>query len=125
LPLQLFNYSALELHFKIHRLRNLISQYCGHLFKRAYKDFRAYGLEIELFFRVSIIPNFDSYANLQEVGCQYLAAAKQTAEPAQKEGLVRKAKKMFEVTLQSLPDTAKISEACSKLLPLILKALGM
>jgi hypothetical protein len=27
--------------------------------------------------------------------------------------------------LKGLPDTAKIAEACSKLLPLILKALGM
>jgi len=32
--------------------------------------------------------------------------------------------KMFDATLKSLPDTAKIAEACSKLLPLILKALG-
>ncbi len=56
---------------------------------------------------------------------QALATAKQTEEPAQKEGIVRKSKKMFEATLKSLPDTAKIVEACSKLLPLILKALGI
>jgi hypothetical protein len=31
---------------------------------------------------------------------------------------------MFNATLQSLPDTAKIVEACSKLLPMVLKALG-
>jgi hypothetical protein len=55
---------------------------------------------------------------------QNLAEAKQTEEPAQKEGLARRAKKMFEATLKSLPDTAKIVEASSKLLPLILKALG-
>lgn len=55
---------------------------------------------------------------------QHLAEAKRTTEPTQKEGLVRKAKKMFDATLKNLPDTAKIAEACSKLLPLILKALG-
>ena len=54
-----------------------------------------------------------------------MVEAKQTEEPAKKEGLARKAKKMFEATLKSLPDTAKIVESCSKLLPLILKALGL
>jgi uncharacterized protein YyaL (SSP411 family) len=54
-----------------------------------------------------------------------LAEAKQTPEPEKREGLIRKARKMFDVTLKGLPDTAKIVEACSKLLPLILKALGM
>jgi SPFH domain / Band 7 family len=54
-----------------------------------------------------------------------LAEAKQTPEPEKREGLIRKARKMFEVTLKGLPDTAKIVEACSKLLPLILKALGL
>jgi hypothetical protein len=69
------------------------------------------------------LPNTDKADLLEQV--QNLAEAKQTEEPAQKEGLTRKAKKMFEVTLKSLPDTAKIVEACSKLLPLILKALGL
>jgi hypothetical protein len=55
---------------------------------------------------------------------QALAEVKQTEEPAKREGLARKAIKMFDATLKSLPDTAKIAEACSKLLPLILKALG-
>jgi uncharacterized protein YjbI with pentapeptide repeats len=68
------------------------------------------------------LPEADKADLLEQV--QNLATAKQTEEPAQKEGLVRKAKKMFEATLQGLPDTAKIAEACSKLLPLILKALG-
>jgi hypothetical protein len=68
------------------------------------------------------LPEADKADLLEQV--QNLATAKQTTEPAQKEGLVRKAKKMFEATLQGLPDTAKIAEACSKLLPLILKALG-
>jgi len=54
-----------------------------------------------------------------------LAEAKQALEPEKREGLIRKARKMFEVTLKSLPDTAKIVEACSKLLPLILKVLGV
>jgi SPFH domain / Band 7 family len=54
-----------------------------------------------------------------------LAEAKQTPEPEKREGLIRKSRKMFEATLKGLPDTAKIVEACSKLLPLILKALGM
>ncbi|MEG4343627.1 pentapeptide repeat-containing protein [Microcoleus sp. A003_D6] len=56
---------------------------------------------------------------------QALAEAKQTEEPAKKEGLTRKARKMFEATLSSLPQTASIVEACSKLLPTILKALGL
>ncbi|MBW4650744.1 MAG: pentapeptide repeat-containing protein [Kastovskya adunca ATA6-11-RM4] len=56
---------------------------------------------------------------------QSLAEAKQTEEPTKREGIVRKAMKMFDATLKSLPDTAKIVEACSKLLPLILKALGI
>ena len=56
---------------------------------------------------------------------QALAEAKQTEEPAKKEGLIRKAKKMFDATLSSLPQTASIVEACSKLLPMILKGLGL
>jgi hypothetical protein len=55
---------------------------------------------------------------------QFLAEAKQIEEPAKREGIARKAKKMFDATLKNLPDTAKIVDACSKLLPLILKALG-
>jgi hypothetical protein len=55
---------------------------------------------------------------------QSLAEAKQVEEPAKREGIARKAMKMFDATLKSLPDTAKIVDACSKLLPLILKALG-
>jgi uncharacterized protein YjbI with pentapeptide repeats len=69
------------------------------------------------------LPDADKADLLEQV--QHLAEAKQTAEPAQKEGLARKAKKMFDATLKNLPDTAKIAEACSKLLPLILKALGV
>lgn len=68
------------------------------------------------------LPDTDKADLLEQV--QNLAVAKQTEEPAQKEGLVRKAKKIFTATLNSLPDTAKLAEACSKLLPLILKALG-
>lgn len=56
---------------------------------------------------------------------QALASAKQTEEPAKKEGLTRKARKMFEATLSSLPQTASIVEACTKLLPMILKGLGL
>ncbi|WP_226883652.1 pentapeptide repeat-containing protein [Allocoleopsis franciscana] len=56
---------------------------------------------------------------------QVLAEAKQTEEPAKKEGLARKARKMFDATLSSLPQTASIVEACSKLLPMVLKALGV
>ena len=70
----------------------------------------------------SDLPDTDKADLLEQV--QNLAEAKKTEEPAQKEGLARRAKKMFEATLKSLPDTAKIVEASSKLLPLILKALG-
>jgi uncharacterized protein YjbI with pentapeptide repeats len=68
------------------------------------------------------LPAGDKADLLEEV--QHLAESKQTEDPAQKEGVARKAKKMFEATLQSLPETAKIVKSCSKLLPLILKALG-
>jgi uncharacterized protein YjbI with pentapeptide repeats len=60
---------------------------------------------------------------LEEV--KNLADAGTAEEVAQKETLTRKAKKMFEATLKSLPDTAKIVEASSKLLPIILKVLGV
>jgi uncharacterized protein YjbI with pentapeptide repeats/ElaB/YqjD/DUF883 family membrane-anchored ribosome-binding protein len=56
---------------------------------------------------------------------QALAEAKQTEEPTKREGITRKAMKMFDATLKSLPATASIAEACGKLLPLILRALGM
>jgi uncharacterized protein YjbI with pentapeptide repeats len=68
------------------------------------------------------LPETDKSDLLEQV--KNLAEAKQTKEPIEKEGLVRKAKKIFEATLKGLPDTAKIVEACSKLLPLILKVLG-
>ncbi len=42
-----------------------------------------------------------------------LAEAKKAEEPEKREGIVRKAMKMFDATLKSLPDTAKIVEACS------------
>jgi uncharacterized protein YjbI with pentapeptide repeats len=54
-----------------------------------------------------------------------LAEAPQIEEPQMREGIVRKAMKMFDATLKSLPETAKIVEACSSLLPLILKSLTL
>lgn len=69
------------------------------------------------------LPDTDKADLLEQV--QNLAAAQQTKEPAQKEGLVRRAKKMFEATLKGLPETAEIVEACSKLLPMILQVLGV
>ncbi|MEH2309114.1 pentapeptide repeat-containing protein [Nostoc sp.] len=54
-----------------------------------------------------------------------LADAMETPEQTKKEGLVRKAQKMFKATLIGLPDTAKIVDACSQLLPAILKVLGL
>ena len=71
----------------------------------------------------SELPDPDKADLLEQV--QALAEAKQTEEPAKKEGLTRKARKMFEATLSSLPQTASIVEACSKLLPMILKGLGL
>ena len=71
----------------------------------------------------SDLPEPDKADLLEQV--QALAEAKQTEEPAKKEGLTRKARKMFEATLSSLPQTAIIVEACSKLLPMILKGLGL
>lgn len=69
------------------------------------------------------LPNDDKIDLLEQV--QNLADATQAEDPAKREGIVRKAKKIFDATLKNLPDTAKIVEACSKLLPLILKAMGV
>jgi uncharacterized protein YjbI with pentapeptide repeats len=69
------------------------------------------------------LPDPDKSDLLEQV--QALTEAKQTEEPTKREGITRKAMKMFDATLKSLPDTAKIVEACTKLLPLILKALGL
>lgn len=68
------------------------------------------------------LPDPDKSDLLEQV--QALAKVKQTEELTKREGITRKAMKIFDATLKSLPDTAKIAEACSKLLPLILKALG-
>ncbi len=70
-----------------------------------------------------LLPDTDKADLLEQVG--HLAEAKQTEESAKKEGMVRKAKKMFDATLQSLPATAQIVEASAKLLPLIFKVLGL
>lgn len=71
----------------------------------------------------SEVSNADKTDLLEQV--QALAEVKQTDESTKKENLVRKARKMFEATLKGLPDTAKIVEACNKLMPIILKALGV
>lgn len=68
------------------------------------------------------LPDIDKSDLLEQV--QALAEVKQLKEPVKREGIARKAMKIFDGTLKSLPDTAKIAEACGKLLPLILKALG-
>lgn len=70
----------------------------------------------------SDLPDPDKADLLEQV--QSLAEVKQIEKPAKREGIARKAVKIFDATLKSLPDTAKIVDACSKLLPLILKALG-
>ncbi|MFE4108684.1 pentapeptide repeat-containing protein [Almyronema epifaneia] len=70
----------------------------------------------------SDLPDPDKADLLEQV--QSFAEAKQMEEPAKRESIARKAMKIFDATLKSLPDTAKIVDACSKLLPLILKALG-
>jgi uncharacterized protein YjbI with pentapeptide repeats len=53
------------------------------------------------------------------------ADVKQTSEPEKRTGLVQKAKLIFETILKVLPNTAKLAETCNKLLPMILKALGL
>ena len=53
------------------------------------------------------------------------AEAQQAPEQKHKEGIVRKARKMFDATLKNLPETAKLVDASSKLLPMILKVLGV
>ena len=70
----------------------------------------------------SDLPDPDKADLLEQV--QSLAEAKQIEEPVKREGIARKAMKMFDATLKSLPDTARIVDACSKILPLIFKALG-
>jgi hypothetical protein len=50
-----------------------------------------------------------------------LALAKKVEVPVERETLVRKAKKIIEGTLKNIPATAKIVEACSTLLPIIMR----
>ncbi|MEW6499120.1 MAG: low-complexity protein, partial [Cyanobacteriota bacterium] len=69
------------------------------------------------------LPDTDKADLLEQV--QALAEAQQAKEPTKKEGLIRKANKIFDATLKSLPNTAAIVESCSKLLPMILKVLGI
>jgi len=68
------------------------------------------------------LPDPDKADLLEQV--QKLAEVKAIPEPSRKETMVRQAKKIFEATLKNLPETAKIADSCSKLLPMILKALG-
>ena len=68
------------------------------------------------------LPPEDKADLLEQV--KALTEVPKTPDQEKKEGIVRKAKKIFNATLKGLPDTAKIAEACSKLLPLILKTLG-
>jgi hypothetical protein len=56
---------------------------------------------------------------------KFLAEAKQESKQDKKESLARKARKIFDSTLKALPDTAKLIDASSKLIPLILKSLGI
>jgi len=49
----------------------------------------------------------------------------EAAQDPEKQGLGRKAIKLLKGTAASLPDAAKLAEACSKLLPLIAKAIGL
>lgn len=52
-----------------------------------------------------------------------LEKANQVPDQTQRKSLIRRAQKIFEATLKGLPETAKILEACSKLLPMLLKML--
>jgi uncharacterized protein YjbI with pentapeptide repeats len=54
-----------------------------------------------------------------------LVEAKKTSDEVKKRSLVRKAKKIFDATVKTLPDTAKVADACSRLFPLILKCVGV
>jgi sulfatase maturation enzyme AslB (radical SAM superfamily) len=54
-----------------------------------------------------------------------LAKAKQLSESAEKESVARKARKIFEATLKALPATAVLVESCNKILPVVLKLLGV
>jgi hypothetical protein len=53
-----------------------------------------------------------------------LAETKRITDTERKEALLRKASKMFEATLKSLPDNAKLVETYRKLFPLILSELN-
>jgi hypothetical protein len=54
-----------------------------------------------------------------------LAEVGQDPQQPKKEGIGRRAIKSLKGTVAALPDTAKLAEACSKLLPLIAKLLGV
>ncbi|PIE31239.1 hypothetical protein CSA56_18945 [candidate division KSB3 bacterium] len=71
----------------------------------------------------SNLPDADKKYLLGQVNA--LAEAKQEPELKKKEDVARKAKKIFAATLESLPATAKIVESCNKLLPMIMKLIGL
>jgi serine/threonine protein kinase len=71
----------------------------------------------------SELPSEDKADLLAQV--KTLAGVGKIPEQEEKQGMVRRARKIFDATLKGLPDTAKIVEACGKLFPLILKALGL
>jgi uncharacterized protein YjbI with pentapeptide repeats len=68
------------------------------------------------------LPNEDKEDLLMQIIA--LANLPNAKNHERKHAVVRNARKIFTATLKNLPDTAKIVEACSKLLPLIFKALG-
>ncbi|MCY7273219.1 MAG: pentapeptide repeat-containing protein [Phormidesmis sp. CAN_BIN44] len=54
-----------------------------------------------------------------------IATVAQSKQPDEKAGVMRKAKKMLDATIAALPSTATLVEACAKLLPTIVKLLGI
>jgi len=60
---------------------------------------------------------------LEQVKC--LAETSKADDQKSKEGVARRAMKIFDATLRGLPDTAKIVESCAKIFPLVVKALGV
>ena len=65
----------------------------------------------------------DKAEALEQVGA--LAKAGQNLQDGTLKKLANTAAKIIKGTVTNLPDTAKLAEACSKLFPLITKALGL
>lgn len=71
----------------------------------------------------SMLPADDKQDLLEQT--EALENAKQLSDIAKKTSVARNARKIFDATLKALPVTAVLVESCDKILPVVLKLLGV